>query len=585
MIVSRLTIASSLLAVLLCTGCLTLFTGIHVPSEVYVDAEFGVAIDGAIVGHGGGMAAVIVQYPEEFELVGARYISEHIGRQLRRNASIVRHYKAEGGHRVVALADSIPQSRETELSPRVLLRFKPKETGLFTLKFATGTFGGTGARVGWRVCDPADVTDFADIVDERYVRTVRVIVAERNGTAALQLAGKRDYLLFPDSGVFRLPLMRDYSVEMWCKTTSISVPLLSSRRDDYHSEYPFELFVNAWGEAALRCADGRRTYGIGRGQFIADGRWHHLAASYCSDSMRFSLFVDGSPAGSVHVPQHMRRVDADELLLGTTRARAVFAAAEFEELRFWENCRNEQEIEYYKDLALSGFESQLSVLFSFDGGRDGIIPGQTSQLDSVVALAYNRPRLVVSTTPLRIELLAFSAVLDGGSVLMTWETFDESKVLRYEVEKRTESGRYMVYESVEPQRLPERHQQYALSDVWSGRAIHYYRLRKVNTDGSIVFSAEIPIGLESILNFSLEDNAPNPFTDSTVIRYSLSKRTRVDLVVFDIMGREVAVLVSERQEPGSYAATFRASEFAGGMYFYKMRTSAGSQTKKMYLAR
>jgi hypothetical protein len=280
----------------------------------------------------------------------------------------------------------------------------------------------------------------------------------------------------------------------------------------------------------------------------------------------------------------MRSVRAKELLLGTTTARQQFAAAEFEELRFWENCRNEQEIDYYRDLPLGGFESNLYALFSFDGGSDGLIPAQ-SQMEGLVAYAYNRPRLVVSTTPLRLELLAFNASLVEGEVVMTWETFDESKVHSYEVEKRLESGRFTVLRQIGPLRDPSRHQIYTVTDSWDGRMIAYYRLRKLNSDGTAIFSAEVPIGAESILNFTLEDNTPNPFTDSTVITYSILRRTKVDLAVFDMMGREIQQLVSERKEPGNYSATFVAGDIPGGMYFYKMRTSTGSQTKKMYLAR
>jgi hypothetical protein len=52
-----------------------------------------------------------------------------------------------------------------------------------------------------------------------------------------------------------------------------------------------------------------------------------------------------------------------------------------------------------------------------------------------------------------------------------------------------------------------------------------------------------------------------------------------------MMGKEIEQLVGERQEAGEYRVTFTARDLQGGMYFYKMRTSAGSQTKKMYLAR
>lgn len=554
------------------------------PRQAWLEQEFVIAVDGSVVGHGGGMAGLVMQVPQSVEFIGATYVTTSARRVLRRNGNIAARYRAEDGHVVIAIGDSISSTRETDADVRVLLRFIPRETGTFTFKFATGVTETQNGRLVWKATDPADARDFADITDERIVRTLTVVHPERNGTAALELAGQRQYMLFPDSGLFLLPLDRAFNIESWVATTSTDVPLLSSRPDDFHSAYPMELRVSALGEVELRCADGRRSYTSGRGAFIADGDWHHLAVSWCPDSLRFLLFVDGRTADTLEVPESMRGVRARQLLLGTNLPRSQFCRAAFDELRLWETCRSEQEVAYYRDLAVSGYETNLHVLFSFDNAGGGRIPG-LSQTDSLWLLAYNRPKLVVSTTPLRIELLAFSAELDGDSVRMSWETYDETKVHGYEVEKRMESGRYAVLRQIEPLRSEARYQEYALTDAWRGREIAYYRLRKINTDGTVLFSEEVPIGTEAILNFVLEENIPNPFTETTEIRYTLSKRTRVDLAVFDIMGAEVRVLVAERQEEGTHAVTFDGRDLPGGVYFYKMRTSTGSQTKKMYLAK
>lgn len=554
------------------------------PPRAFLEQEFVVAVDGSLVGHGGGMAGLVMQVPSSMEFVGATYVTAAARRGMRRNANIAARYRADDGHVVIAVADSIAATRETQADVRVLLRFVPKEAGTFTFKFLAGVVTEAQGRLIWKTTDPPDVRDFSSMQDPRLTRSLAVVTAERNGTAAIELAGNRQYLLFPDSGLFVLPLVRDFTIESWVQTSSTDAPVLSTRPDDFHSAYPFELRVSAAGEAELRCADGQRSYSSGRGPFIADGTWHHLAVSWCADSLRFMLFVDGTAADTLDVPPAMRGITGRQLLVGTNIPRSQFLRASFDELRIWETCRNEQEVAYYRDLAVSGYETNLHVLFSFDNADDGKLPGQ-SQLDSLWLYAFNRPRVVVSTTPLRIELLAFDARLAGDSVRMSWETYDESKVHSYEIEKRTESGRFSVHRHIEPLRNVERHQVYEFADSWGGREIAYYRLRKINTDGTVLFSQEVPIGTEAILNFVLGDNDPNPFVESTVIRYTLSKRTRVDLAVYDIMGTEVAALVGERQEPGEYAVTFPAKDLPGGIYFYKMRTSTGSQTKKMYLAK
>jgi hypothetical protein len=84
-------------------------------------------------------------------------------------------------------------------------------------------------------------------------------------------------------------------------------------------------------------------------------------------------------------------------------------------------------------------------------------------------------------------------------------------------------------------------------------------------------------------NYTLSQNYPNPFNPTTNIRYSISKESQVSLKVYDIMGREVANLVSSRQAAGSYEVNFNAAKLASGIYFYKLNAGNFIQTKKMQL--
>ena len=68
----------------------------------------------------------------------------------------------------------------------------------------------------------------------------------------------------------------------------------------------------------------------------------------------------------------------------------------------------------------------------------------------------------------------------------------------------------------------------------------------------------------------LAQNYPNPFNPTTVVSYQVPVVSHVDLRVFDLLGREVAVLVNESKTPGSYAVTFNASGLASGVYLYRI---------------
>ncbi len=86
-------------------------------------------------------------------------------------------------------------------------------------------------------------------------------------------------------------------------------------------------------------------------------------------------------------------------------------------------------------------------------------------------------------------------------------------------------------------------------------------------------------------NYSLSQNYPNPFNPATVISYQLSANSIVSLKVFDIVGREVATLVNDRQEAGTYQTLFNAQGLASGLYFYQLRAGSYTETKKMMLVK
>ena len=86
-------------------------------------------------------------------------------------------------------------------------------------------------------------------------------------------------------------------------------------------------------------------------------------------------------------------------------------------------------------------------------------------------------------------------------------------------------------------------------------------------------------------DFALMQNYPNPFNPSTTIQFDLPHSSFVRLVVVDVLGKEVATLVSKQLPSGRYRETLSADNLPSGVYFYKLQTSAGSIVKKMLLVR
>jgi len=131
-----------------------------------------------------------------------------------------------------------------------------------------------------------------------------------------------------------------------------------------------------------------------------------------------------------------------------------------------------------------------------------------------------------------------------------------------------------------------------LTEVQIGSASNISIKMKSNLSGKVVADAFRIIYREPIIDveinspihdFVLYQNYPNPFNPTTSIKYSLPEQQFVSLKIFDILGNEVATLVNENKSAGNYEVNFDASNLSSGVYFYHLRASGFTETKKMLL--
>jgi len=101
--------------------------------------------------------------------------------------------------------------------------------------------------------------------------------------------------------------------------------------------------------------------------------------------------------------------------------------------------------------------------------------------------------------------------------------------------------------------------------------------KRINTINVKQISTTIPD------NFSLEQNYPNPFNPSTIIRFQTRGSKLTTFKVFDILGKEIAVLVNEILQPGTYEVIFDGSKLTSGVYFYRLQSEGYTETKRMIM--
>lgn len=88
-----------------------------------------------------------------------------------------------------------------------------------------------------------------------------------------------------------------------------------------------------------------------------------------------------------------------------------------------------------------------------------------------------------------------------------------------------------------------------------------------------------------IVSYKLNQNYPNPFNPNTTIGYEIAGNVNVKITIYDELGRRQAVLVNEKQKAGKYFVSFSGSNFASGVYYYKIEAGDYKEVKKMVLIR
>lgn len=88
-----------------------------------------------------------------------------------------------------------------------------------------------------------------------------------------------------------------------------------------------------------------------------------------------------------------------------------------------------------------------------------------------------------------------------------------------------------------------------------------------------------------ISGYALHPNWPNPFNATTIIRYDVVESSRVRVLIFDLLGRQVATLIDTAHLPGSYTVSWDATNWPSGIYLCRMEAGEFAQTRKMLLVK
>lgn len=191
--------------------------------------------------------------------------------------------------------------------------------------------------------------------------------------------------------------------------------------------------------------------------------------------------------------------------------------------------------------------------------------------------------LASSNAPLPVELSLFSGRIIGGNIILNWETATEVRNYGFDVEKSIDGKNFSKFGFVQGNGNSNSTKYYSFEDNSPETGINYYRLKQIDTDGSFEYSKIIALNLNIPIEFSLSQNYPNPFNPTTTIDFTLPSNTFVSLKVYDLLGKQTALLINEQKEAGSYSLQFDGTNLANGNYIYVINAGGKVITKKMTL--
>ena len=195
--------------------------------------------------------------------------------------------------------------------------------------------------------------------------------------------------------------------------------------------------------------------------------------------------------------------------------------------------------------------------------------------------------------PTPIEIAAFISAVNGNNVTLRWTTVSEMNNSGFDIERSSFNYQISMF-SDQWDRLGSvlgngtsstpKDYEFTNRDLPSGKYI--YRLKQIDYNGNYEYynqSDEVVIGIPE--KFELSQNYPNPFNPVTNLVFGISNLEFVSLKVYDIQGKEVMTLVNETKPPGRYQVKFDGSNFASGVYYYKLTAGNFTAVKKMMLIR
>jgi hypothetical protein len=596
------------------------------PSEIPCGEEFTVTVSASALEHQV-ERAIVIQFPDNVKLLGA-YAADEEGSDtssLDNFLSVAAMFTKEKNHQVTAFRDHSGIYSNNYSSVIYVFHFRaPVKVSSSTMRVCLVERADQSAPIveehtkgkqkkkkrpmmstEWRVVAPDGVSEFSFAQPEakRYSKSIHFVSGWSKNSRALTIRSQCMAELKTDSAMMPTLFAREFAVSCWLRTSSPEQIIF--RWKQALPKLRAVLSTNAIGQLAFipYNSDSSSNLILTSNRIVGDGAWHHISISK-NAFLKVILTVDGNDRDTLQLASDISNIEG--FVIGDARVDNNFS---IDELAIRQAAVPPLDpVTIVRDTSAS-----LIGLFHFeDFGKIAhssvSIRKKGKTADSAESWTYapiyleldSNATIEESSSPVMADraVLSLEQTL-ANKVTFSWLATSEVGVKHYELQRRIATfGEYektLEVKAKEP--IREGDDERGLIGRASYSAVEtlpslshdielYYRLALIGEHDSVLAYTQ-PVKLEygGQRDVFVDQNKPNPFNPKTSISFRLTRTGNVSVKVYDIMGRQVATLVEDKLSQGKHTIDVDASEWPGGIYFYKVKTPKTVVTKRMIVAK
>ena len=308
--------------------------------------------------------------------------------------------------------------------------------------------------------------------------------------------------------------------------------------------------------------------------FISENVWYHYNINFEKEKSELSFFCDEHEIARFKIQNY---IEFDNLVFHfqNEKQRGEINLDQLRVINLNQTSsalnRNKNYIDYSDD------SSNVILQLNFNDT-------ELSNFLNKKTISYEKVRLIKSDAPIFPMSPEIKIQLSDNYYEIEWEGGSYKYAVQYVLERANDNNDFIEIGQISADNNENKNYS-LLSEKIEQPEVVYFRIKQINKGGSVIYSDVAKVGQGIVDDLIIGQNFPNPFNPTTLIEFELVLDSDVEVKVYNLAGKEIALLHKGFLSRGVHQFMFDASGFSSGVYLYQITTPLSSQTRKMILAK